>query len=148
MRTLPGNASCFAVWACGFSPPGVSQALNPILEALGLRRHKTGVMKGMSQDRNALHGGEQVHRKAAGVFPLPECPKLAFDPGQVLSEDLGRSGGDRAARLVEFGAKRPDRAAAPCQEILVLEDGLDAGAKPILGRFNFVPSLPLLGQLR
>ena len=74
----------------------------------------------MSQDRNSLHGGKQVHGKALGVFPLPECPKLALDPGQVLSEDLGRSGGDRAARLVEFGAKRPDRAAALCQEILVL----------------------------
>jgi len=88
------------VWARGLSPPGVSQALNPTLEALGLRRHKTGVMKGMSQDRNALHGGKQVHGKAVGVFPLPECPKLALDPGQVLSEDLGRSGGDRD------GAKR------------------------------------------
>src|ERR1700737_5299134 len=107
MRTLPGNASCFAVWACGFSPPGVSQALNPTLEAPGLRRHKTGVMKGMSQDRNALHSGEQVHGKAVGVFPLPERPKLALDPGQVLSEDLGRAGGDRAARLVALGAKRP-----------------------------------------
>jgi len=135
------------VWACGFSPPDVSQALNPTLEALGLPRHKTGVMKGMSQDRNALHGGKQVHSKAVGVFPLPECPKLALDPGQVLSEDLGRSGGDRAALLVELGAKRPDRAAALCQEILVLEDALDAGAKPILGRSSFVPSLPLRGQL-
>src|SRR5260221_6511334 len=105
-------------------------------------------MKGMSEDRSALHGGKQVHGKAVGVFPLSECPKLALDPGQVLSEDLGRSGGERAARLVELGAKRPDRAAALCQEILVLEDGLDAGAKPMLGRFNFVPSLPLLGQLR
>src|SRR5712675_256746 len=148
MRTLPGNASCFAAWACGFSPPGVSQALNPTLEALGLRRHKTGVMKGMSQDRNALHGGKQMHGKAVGVFPLPQCPKLALDPGQVLSEDLGRSGGDRAARLVELGAKRPDRAAELRQAILVLEDALDAGAKPILGRPSFVPSLPLRGQLR
>src|SRR6266403_3228517 len=112
-------ASGFAVRACGLSPPRVSQALNPTLEALGLRRHKTGVMKGMSQDRNALHGGKQVHGKALGVFPLPECPKLALDPGQVLSEDLGRAGGDRAARLVELGAKRPDRAATLCQEILV-----------------------------
>src|ERR1700686_819126 len=145
---LPGNASCFAVWACGFSPPGVSQALNPTLEALGLRRHKTGVTKGMSQDRCALHGGEQVHGKAFGVFPLPKCPKLALDPGQVLSEDLGRSGGDRAARLVELGAKRPDRAAELRQVILVLEDALDAGAKPILGRSSFVPSLPLRGHLR
>src|SRR5271169_403994 len=134
--------------ACGFSPRGVSQASNPTLEALGLRRNKTGVMKGMSQDRSALHGGKQVHGKAVGVFPLPECPKLAFDPGQVLSEDLGRSGGDRAARLVELGAKRPDRAAALCQEILVLEDGLDTGAKPILGRSSFAPSLPLGGQFR
>ena len=67
-------------------------------------------MKGMSQDRSALQGGKQVHGKAVGVFPLPECPKLAFDPDQVLSEDLGRAGGDRAARLVELGAKRPDRA--------------------------------------
>src|SRR5258705_926560 len=141
-------ASGFAVWACGFSPPGVSQALNPTLEALGLRRHKTGVMKGISQDRNALHGGKQVHGKAVGVFPLPECPKLALDPGQVLSEDLGRSAGDRAARLVDLGAKRPDRAAALCQEILVLEDALNAGAKPILGRSSFVPPLPLRGQLR
>src|SRR5216683_2321323 len=141
-------ASGFAVWACGFRPPGVSQAPNPTLEALGLRCHKTGVVKGMSQDRNALHGGKQVHGKALGVFPLPECPKLALDPGQVLSEYLGRSGGDRAARLVEFGAKRPDRAAALCQEILLLEDGLDAGAKPILGRSSFAPSLPLGGQLR
>src|ERR1700676_5021004 len=139
-------ASGFAV--CGFSAPGVSQALNPTLEPLGLRRHKTGVMKGMSQDRNALHGGKQVHGKAVGVFPLPECPKLAFDPGQVLSEDLGRSGGDRATRLVELGAKRSDRATALCQEILVLEDGLDARAKPILGRWNFVPSKPPGGQLR
>src|ERR1700758_4316693 len=109
------------------SPRGVSQALNPTLEALGLRRHKTRVMKGMGQDRNALHGGKQVHRKAVGVFPLPECPKLALDPGQVLSEDLGRSGGDRAARLVELGAKRPDRTTVLCQGILVLEDVLDAG---------------------
>src|SRR6266478_2863231 len=134
--------------AFGFSPPGVSQALNPTLESLGLRRHKTGVMKGMSQDRNALHGGKQVHGKALGVFPLPECPKLALDPGQVLSEDLGRAGRDGAARLMELGAKRPDRAAALCQEIFVLEDGLNAGAKPILGRSNFVPSLALRGQLR
>jgi hypothetical protein len=141
-------ASGFAVWACGLSPPGVSQALNPTLEALGLRRYKTGVMKGMSQDRNALHGGKQVHGKALGVFPLPECPKLALDPGQVLSEDLGRSGGDRAARLVELGAKRPDSAAELCQAILVLEDALDAGAKPVLGRPSFAPSLPLSGQLR
>src|SRR5229473_7068713 len=148
MRIFTRPASGFAVWAYGFSPRGVSQASNPTLEALGLRRHKTGVMKGMSQDRNALHGGKQVHGKAAGVFPLPECPKLAFDPGQVLSKDLGRSGGDPAARLVEFGAKRPDRAAVLCQEILVLEDGLHAGAKPILGRSSFVPSLPLRGQLR
>src|SRR5260370_38354205 len=118
--------------ACGFSPPGVSQASNPTLEALGLRRHKTGVMKGMSQDRNALHGGKQVHGKAAGVFPLPECPKLALDPGQVLSKDLGRSGGDRAARLAELEAKRPARAAELRQAILVLQDALDAGAKPIL----------------
>src|SRR5260370_26781913 len=99
MRILLGPYH-FAVWACGFSPPGVSQALNPTLEALGLRRHKTGVMKGMSQDRNALHGGKQAHGKAVGGFPLPECPKLALDPGQVLSEHLGRSGGDRPARLV------------------------------------------------
>src|SRR4030081_3000874 len=147
MRTLPGNASCFAVWACGFSPPGVSQALNPTLEAPGLRRHQTGVMKGMSQDRNALHGGKQVHGKAVGVFSLPECPKLALDPGQVLCEDLGRSGCDRAARLVELGAKRPDPAAALCQEILVLEDALDAGAKPILGALRVVPSLPPRRQL-
>jgi len=72
-------------------------------------------MKGMSQDRNALHGGKQVHGKAVGVFPLPERPKLALDPGQVLSEDLGRSGGDRAARLVELGAKtsRPRSRAVP-----------------------------------
>src|SRR5258708_6390628 len=104
-------------------------------------------MKGMSQDRNALQGGKQVHGKAVGVFPLPECPKLVLDPGQVLSEDLGRSGGDRAARLVELGAKRPDRAAALCQEILVLEDALDAGAKPILGRSRFAPSLPLRGRV-
>src|SRR6202043_4231712 len=104
-------------------------------------------MKVMSQDRSALHGGKQVHGKAVGLFPLPECPKLAFDPGQVLSEDLGRPGGDRAARLVELGAKRPDRAAALCQEILVLEDALDAGAKPILGRSSFAPSLPLRGHL-
>src|ERR1700730_15171767 len=109
--------------AYGFSPRGVSQASNPTLEALGLRRHKTGVMKGMSQDRSALQGGKQMHGKTVGVFSLSERPKLALDPGQVLSEDLGRSGGDRAARLVELGAKRPDRAAALCQEILVLEDG-------------------------
>ncbi len=130
--------------ACGFSPPGASQALNPTLEALGLYRHKTGVMKGVSQDRNALHGGKQVHGKAVGVFPLPECPKLALNPGQVLSEDVCRSGGDRAVRLVDLGAKRPDRAAVLCQEILVPEDVLDAGAKPILGRSSFVPSLPVL----
>src|SRR3977135_1718698 len=140
-------ASGFAVWACGFSALGVSQALNPTLEALGLCRHKTGVMKGMSQDRNALHGGKQVHGKALGVFSLPECPKLALDPGQVLSEDLGCTAGDRAARLVELGAQRPDSAAALRQAILVLEDALDAGAQPILGRSSFVPSLPLRGQL-
>src|SRR6202040_2726492 len=74
--------------------------------------------------------------------------KLALDPEQMLSEDLGRPGGDRAARLVELGAKRPDRAAALCQAILVLKDALDAGAKPVLGRSSFVPSLPLRGQLR
>src|SRR5258708_6227005 len=147
-RKFTPFASGFAEWACGFSPPGVSQALNPTLEALRLRRHQTGIMKGMSQDRNALHGGKQVHGKAPGVFPLPECPKLALDPGQVLSEDLGRSGGDRAARFVELGTKRPDLAAALCQEILVLDDALDARAKSILGRSCFAPSLPLLGQLR
>src|SRR6266446_2670338 len=102
----------------GFSPPGVSQALNPTLEALGLRRHKTRVMKGMSQDRNALHGGKQVHGKARGVFPLPECPKLALDPGQVLRKDLGRSSGYRAACLVKFGAKRPVRAACSAKKSL------------------------------
>src|SRR5258708_2417922 len=139
MRTLPGSLQASPCGSSGFSPPGVSQASNPILEALGLRRHKTGVMEGMSQDRNALQGGKQVHGKAFGVFPLPERPKLALDPSQVLSEDLGRSGGNRATRLVEFGAKCPDRAAALCQEILVLEDALDAGAKPILGRSSFVP---------
>src|ERR1700723_4722399 len=112
-------ASGFTVWACGFSPPGVSQALNPTLEALGFHRHKIGVMKGMSQDRNALHGGKQMHGKAVGVFPLPECPKLALDPGQVLSEDLGRTAGDRAVGLVELGAECADRAAALGQEILV-----------------------------
>ena len=88
-----------------------------------------------------MHGGKQVHGKAVGIFPLPECPKLALDPSQVLSEDLGRSGGDRAAPLVELGAKRPDRAAALCQAILVLENALDAGAKPILGRSSFAPML-------
>src|SRR5216683_7391793 len=124
MRIFTRPASGFAVWACGFSPPGASQALNPTLEPLGLRRHETGVMKGMSQDRNALHGGKQVHGKAVGVFSLPECPKLALDPGQVLSEDLGRSGGYRAARLVDLGAKRPDRTAALCQAVFVLEDAL------------------------
>src|ERR1700680_4748581 len=148
MRIFTRLASGFAVWACGFSPPGVSQASNPTLEALGLRRHKTGVMKCMSQDRDRLHGEKQVHSKGVGVFPLPECPKLALDPDQVLSEDLGRSGGDRAARLVELGAKRPDRTAALCQYILVLEDALDAGAKPIFGRSCLAPSLPLRGQLR
>src|ERR1700721_913111 len=146
MHILPGHTSVFAVWACGFSPPGVSQAPNPTLEALGLRCHQTGIMKGMSQDRNALHGGKQVHGKAVGVFPLSECPKLALDPGQVLSEYLGRSGGDRTARLVELGAKRPDLARELRQAILVLEDALDAGAKPILGRSGFVPSLPLRGH--
>src|SRR5580693_6381162 len=146
MRILRGPG--FAVWACGFSPPGISQALNPTLEALRLRRHKTGVMKGMSQDRNALHGAKQMHGKALGVFPLPECPKLALDPGQELSEDFGRSGGDRAARLVELGAKRPDGTAALCQETLVIKDALDTRAKPILGRSSFVPPLPLRGQLR
>src|SRR5258708_27923556 len=105
-------------------------------------------MKGMSQDGNALHGGKQVHGQAVGIFPLPECPELALDPDQVLSEDLGRSGGDRAARLVELGAKRPDRAAELRQAILVLEDVLDAGAKLILRRSSFVPSLPPRGQLR
>src|ERR1700722_18420421 len=100
-------------------------------------------MKGMSQDRNALHGGNQVHRKTVGVFSLPECPKRALDPGQVLSEYLRRAGGDRAARLVELGAKRPDRATELRQAILVLEDALDAGAKTILGRVSFFPSLPL-----
>src|SRR5579859_5003227 len=86
--------SGFAVWVCGFSPPGVSQALNPPLEALGLARHKTGVMEGMRQDRSALHRGKQVHGKAVRVLPLPERPKLALDPGQVLREDLGRSDGE------------------------------------------------------
>src|SRR6202035_2847667 len=145
MRIFPQPVSGFAVLACGFSPPGASQALNPTLEALGLRRHKTGVMKGMGQDRNALQGGKQVHGKALGIVPLPERPELALDPGQVLSEDLGRSAGDRAARLVELGAKRPNSAAALRQAILVLEDALDAGAKPILGRPSFAPSLPLRG---
>src|ERR1700722_20313885 len=134
--------------ACGFRPPGVSQILYPTLEALGLRRHKTGVMKGMGQDRNALQGGNQVHDKAVGVFPLADDVRMPIGPGQRLSDYLGRTGGDRAAHLVERGAKRPDRAAALCQEILVLEDGLDAGAKPILGRSSFLPSLPLGGQLR
>src|SRR6202047_1992535 len=143
MRIFTRSASGFAVRACRFSPPAASQALNPTLEALGLRRHKTGVMKGMSQDRNALHGGKQVHGKTVGVFSLPEFPKLALDPGQVLSKDLGRSGGDRAACLVELRAKRPDRAAVLCQAILVLEDALDAGAKSILGRSGFVPLLSL-----
>src|SRR3984893_9616158 len=109
-------------WDLGFRPPGVLQASNPTLEALGLRRHKTGIMKGMSQDRNALHGGKRAGRKTGGVFSLPECPNLALDPGQVLSEELGRSGGDRATRLVDLGARRPDRAAVLWQGITVLED--------------------------
>src|SRR5260370_24392673 len=88
----------------------VSQALNPTLEALGLRRHQTGIMKGMSQDRNALHGGKQVHGKAVGGFPLSECPKLALDPGQVLSEYLRRSCCHPAARLLQLAAKSPDPA--------------------------------------
>src|ERR1700675_5206260 len=113
---LPGGLRRFAVSACGFSPPGVSQASNPTLEALGLRRHKTGVMKGMGQDRYALQGGKQVHGKAVRVFPLPECPKLALDPGQVLSEVLGRSAGDRAVGLVELGQKWADRTPALCRE--------------------------------
>src|ERR1700676_5048299 len=133
MRSLLGPLQA-SVWACGFSPPGVSQALNPTLEALGLRRHETGVMKGMRQDRGALQGGKQVHGETLGVLALPERPKLALDPGQVLREDLGRSGGDRAARLVELAAKRADRAALLRQEVRVLEDAVDAGAKPILGR--------------
>src|SRR6202045_5211254 len=112
-RILPGSLQASPRGPSGFSLSGVSQALNPTLEVLGLPRHKAGVMKGVSQDRNALQGGKQVHGKALGVFPLPECPKLALDPGQVLSEYLGRSGGDRAARLVELGAKRPERAAHP-----------------------------------
>src|SRR5258708_28728461 len=111
MRIFPASSG-FAVRAYALSPPRVSQALNPILEALGLRRHKTGVMKGMSQGRDALHGGKQVHGESLGVFPLPECPKLALDPGQVLSEDLSRSGGDRAGPLVELGPTRPHPAAA------------------------------------
>src|SRR3984957_11391016 len=148
MPILLGSLQASPCRPAGFRPPSVSQALNPTRDALRLRRHKAGVMKGVSQDRNALHGGKQVHGKALGVFPLPECPKLALDPGQVLSEDLGRSGGDRAARLVELRAKRPDSAAELCQAILVLEDALDAGAKPILGRPSFAPSLPLRGQLR
>src|SRR6266478_5666463 len=78
----------------------------------------------------------------------PPAASQALYPGQVLSEYLGRSGGHRAARLVELGAKRPDLAAELRQAILVLEDALDAGAKPILGRSGFVPSLPLRGQLR
>ncbi len=65
----------------------------------------------------------------------------------MLSEDLGRSGGDRAARLVELRTKRPDSATALCQVVLVREDALHAGAKPILGRPGFGPSLPLRGQL-
>src|ERR1700731_3877107 len=85
--------------------------------------------------------GRRGREAAAGQPPR-------YNPGQVLSEDLGRSGGDRAARLVELGAKRPDSAAELCQAILVLEDALDAGAKPILGRSSFAPSLPLRGQLR
>src|SRR6202163_2580345 len=109
MRILLGPHQASPCGPSGFSLPGVSQALNPTLEALGLRRHKAGAMKGMSQDRNALHDGKQVHGKALGVFPLPECPKLALEPGQVLSQDLGRSGGDRAARLVELGASSRDR---------------------------------------
>src|SRR5207302_6939604 len=88
---VTGVQTCALPISCGFSPPGVSQALNPTLEALGLRRHKTGVMKGMSQDRNALHGGKEVHGKAVGVFPLPECPKLA-----LRSEErrVGKEGSD------------------------------------------------------
>jgi len=102
---------------------------------------------GMSQGRTPCHRGKQVHGKAVESFPF-ECPKLVLDPGQgVLREDLGRSGGDRAPAC-ELGAKRPDCAAKLCQAILVLEDVLDAGAKPILGRSSFVPSLPLRGQLR
>src|ERR1700722_14105257 len=70
-------ASGFAVWGLQVQPAWcLSQALNPTFEALGLRRHKTGVVKGMSQDRYALQGGEQVHGKVFGVFPLPKCPKL------------------------------------------------------------------------
>src|SRR5258707_10222535 len=60
-RKFTPFASGFAVSARGFSPPGASQASNPTLEALRLLRHKSRVMKGMGQDRYALHGGEQVH---------------------------------------------------------------------------------------
>jgi len=56
----------------------------------------------MSEDRNALHRVKQVHGKAVGVFFLPECPKLAFDPGQVLSEDLVRQVHGRANQPRSF----------------------------------------------
>src|SRR5260370_6800620 len=102
------SASDFAVRACGFSPPAASQALYPTLEALGLPRHQTGVMKGMSQDRNALHGGKQVHGKAVGVFPLSECPKLALNPGQVFSQYLRRSGCHPPAPLLSLQPNRPN----------------------------------------
>src|SRR5258708_12983524 len=118
MRILLGPLQGSPCGPCGFSPPGVSQALNPTLEALGLRRHKTGVMKGMSQDRNALHGGKQGHGKAVGFFPLPECPKLALDPGQALSEDLGRSVGDRAPPLLYLAANTPPPAATLSHALL------------------------------
>src|SRR5437870_10196841 len=60
-----GAIGSLHIAACGFSPPGVSQAVNQTLEA-----------------------------------------------------------------LCGLGAKRPDCAAVLCQESLVLEDVLDAGAKP------------------
>jgi len=80
-------------------------------------------MKGMKPGSKRLAGRKADARQGRWIFPLPECPKLALDPGQVLSEDLV-AWWRRAARLVELGAKTSRRAAVLCQEILVLQDAL------------------------
>jgi len=147
MRVLLGPLQASPV-GMRVQPPGVSQALNPTLEALGLRRHKTGVMKGMSQDRNALHGGKAGARQGRWSLSPSRVPETGSRsrPGVERKISVALVATEPPALWSSEQNVRPRSRALPRDPCS--RDGLDAGAKPILGRSSFVPSLPLRGQLR
>jgi hypothetical protein len=75
-------------------------------------------------------------------------PAFVWPLFQAVVDDVGPDDGgfeDPAVGHVPAESCTKD---ASSRKSLVLEDALDAGAKPILGRSSFVPALPLRGQLR